>query len=186
MGTYGNFLPCPVAVLLHQSVKSSVNSGLKRSRRVQKTMDDPYCILLADDHVGFCREVRKILEEIPGLKVTGEAGNRQELFEQLRQFPPKLVLLDISLPDLRGGEGTQLIKRQYPDTKVLLMVMDQGREYLMHGLAAGAAGVLPKQHVAGQIARAIAEIRRGKIYLPPQAPGKNLPWMAAPTAIRPS
>jgi DNA-binding NarL/FixJ family response regulator len=150
---------------------------------MQKTMDRPYNILLADDHVGFRREVRKILEEIPGVKVTGEAGNSKELFEQLRQLPPKLVLLDISLPDLRAGEGTQLIKRHYPDTKVLLMVMDQGTEYLNHGLASGAAGVLPKQHVAAQIARAITTIRQGKIYLPPQAPGINSPRIVAPKAM---
>jgi DNA-binding NarL/FixJ family response regulator len=162
-----------------------VNSGLKRSRRVQKTMDRPYYILLADDHVRFRRAVRNILEEIPGVIVTGEAGNRRELFELLRQSPPKLVILDIAMPDLRAGEGTQLIKLNYPDTKVLIMVMDQETEYLNHGLAAGAAGVLPKQYVASQIARAIAAIRQGKIYLPPQAPGKNSPRIAAPTAIRP-
>ena len=86
------------------------------------------------------------------------------------------------MPDLRAGEGTHLIKLHYPETKVLIMVMDQESEYLIHGLAAGAAGVLPKQHVAGQMARAIAAIRQGKIYLPPQAPGKKVPRMAAPTA----
>jgi len=136
-------------------------------------MERPYNILLADDHVGFRREVRKILEEIPGVKVTGEAGNRRELFERLRESPPRLVILDLSMPDLRAGEGTQLIKLNYPETKVLIMVMDQEHEYLTYGLAAGAAGVLPKQYVAGQIARAITTIRQGKIYLPPL--GKNSP-----------
>lgn len=145
-------------------------------------MDRPYNILLADDHAGFRREVRKVLEEIPGVKITGEAGNRRELFELLQQLPPKLVILDMSMPDLRAGEGIQLIKLRCPETKVLIMVMDQEREYLSHGLAAGAAGVLPKQYVAGQIARAIAAIRQGKIYLPPQAPGKTSPGMAPPMA----
>ncbi len=148
-------------------------------------MDRPYDILLADDHIGFRREVRKILEEIPDVKVTGEAGNRRELFELLRQAPVKLVILDMSMPDLRAGEGTQLIKLHYPETKVLIMVMDQGREYLSRGLAAGAAGVLPKQYVAGQIARAITSVRQGKIYLPPPAPGKKFPRMAAPTPTGP-
>lgn len=60
-------------------------------------MNRPYYILLADNHRGFCREMRKILEEIPGIKVTGEAGNRRELFELLRHTPPQLVILDISL-----------------------------------------------------------------------------------------
>jgi DNA-binding NarL/FixJ family response regulator len=143
-------------------------------------MDRPYCILLADGHIRFRREVRKILEEIPGVKVTGEAGNRRELFERLRQSPPQLVILDISMPDLRAGEATQLIKLHYPETKVLIMVMDQEHEYLTYGLAAGAAGILPKQYVAGQIARAITTIRQGKIYLPPQALGKNSPAWRSP------
>ncbi len=137
-------------------------------------MDRPYNILLADNHAGFRREARKILEEIPGVKVTGEAVNRGELFELLRQAPPKLVILDISLPDLRARERTQLITLYYPGTKVLLMVLDQEREYLLHGLAAGAVGILPKQYVGGQMARAISAVRQGKIYVPPQVPGKNL------------
>jgi DNA-binding NarL/FixJ family response regulator len=148
-------------------------------------MDRPYLIALADDHVGFRREMRKILEEIPGIKVTGEAGNRRELFELLRQSPPEMVILDISMPDLRAKEGTQLIKSHYPDIKVLIMVMDQEREYLSHGLAAGAVGVLPKQHVAGQIVRAIAAVRQGKIYIPPPAPGNSSPRHTGPTAIGP-
>jgi DNA-binding NarL/FixJ family response regulator len=142
-------------------------------------MDRPYSILLADDHVGFRREVRKILEEIPGVKVTGEAGNRLELFELLRQSPPQLVILDISMPDLRAGEGTALIKSRYPDIKVLIMVMDQESEYVVHGLAAGAAGVLPKQYLAGQIAQAITAVRQGKIYLPAQARGRDSRRIAA-------
>ena len=54
---------------------SSLDAGFRRSHLEQKIMDRPYNILLADDHVGFRREVKKILEEIPGVKVTGEAGN---------------------------------------------------------------------------------------------------------------
>lgn len=145
-------------------------------------MDHPYLIVLADDHIGFRRELRKILEEIPGIKVMGEAGNRRELFELLEKSAPKMVILDISMPDLRGGEGTQLIKSRYPEIKVLILVMDQEREYLSYGLAAGAAGILPKQYVAGEISRAISAVRQGKIYLPPQAPGENSRKTVAPTA----
>jgi DNA-binding NarL/FixJ family response regulator len=148
-------------------------------------MDRPFNILLADDHAGFRREVRKIVEEISGVKVTGEAGNRRELFELLRQSPPKLVILDISLPDLRAREGTQLIKVHFPETQVLIMVLDQEREYLLYGLAAGAAGVLRKQHVGGQIASAISAVRQGKIYVPPQVPEKNSPRNTALKAAGP-
>ena len=182
IGTSAGILSPSDVRLCRLRVSSSLNAGLKRNRREQKSVDRPYAVLLADDHVGFRREVRKVLEEIPGVTVTGEAGNRDELFELLRQSAPKLVILDISMPDLRAGEGTRLIKLRYPETKVLIMVMDQGSEYLSHGLAAGAAGVLPKQYVAVQMARAIAAIRQGKIYIPPQEWGENSPQQAAPTA----
>jgi DNA-binding NarL/FixJ family response regulator len=131
-------------------------------------MNRPYFVVLADDHAQFRRELRKVLDEIPGIKVTGEAGNRQELFDLLQKSPPEMVILDMAIPGLRAGEGAQLIKGQYPKIKVLIMVMDQEREYLNHELAAGAAGVLPKQYVAGQISGAITTVRQGKIYLPPQ------------------
>jgi DNA-binding NarL/FixJ family response regulator len=148
-------------------------------------MNRPFDVLLADNHAGFRREMRKVLEEIPGITVAGEAGNRWQLFELLGQSPPNLVILDMSLPDLRAGEGIQLITRQYPETKVLITVMDQGNEYLTYGLEAGAAGVLPKQYLAGQIAGAIAAIRQGKIYVPPQDWGENPPRRTTPPATAP-
>ena len=150
-----------------------MDAGRKGSHREKKIMNAQYYILLADNHAGFRREVRRILEEIPGVKVTGEASNRRELLDLLQQSPPQLVILDISLPDLGAGEGTQLIKANYPETQVMITVLDQESEYLHHGLAVGAAGVLQKQHAGIQIAPAISAVRQGKIYLPPQAPGNN-------------
>ena len=55
------------------------------------------------------------------------------------------------------------------------MALDQESEYLRHGLAAGAVGILPKQHVGGQIVGAITALRQGKIYVPPQVPGNSSP-----------
>jgi DNA-binding NarL/FixJ family response regulator len=153
-----------------------------RYRLEQKAMDRPYFIVVVDDHIRFRRELRKILEEIPGIRVTGEAGNWEELFELLKQSPPQMVILDLTIPGLRAEEGTQLIKGQYPEIKVLIMVMDHEKEYLSHGLAAGAAGVLAKQYVAGQLSLAIAAVRQGKIYLPPWPPGQKGDRTATPNA----
>jgi len=72
------------------------------------------------------------------------------------------------MPDLGAREGTRLIKLHCPEVKVLITVLDEEPEYFYHGLAVGAAGVLPKQYVAGQIFRAIAAVRQGKVYIPPR------------------
>jgi DNA-binding NarL/FixJ family response regulator len=149
-------------------------------------MDRPYLIVLADDHIRFRREMRKILEELSGIKVVGEAGDRRELFELLEQSRPEMVILDVAMADLRGREGAYLIKLRYPGMKIMIMVMDHAREYLSYGLAAGATGILPKQYVAGQIAGAIAAVRRGKIFLPPQTPEKSNPWTTTTAATDPA
>jgi two-component system, NarL family, response regulator DegU len=130
-----------------------------------------YTIVLADAHSRFRREMRKILEEHADIEVAGEAGNRHELLEILQKLRPAMVILDVSIPDLRVREATNLIKQRYPDVKVLIMVMDQEPEYVSHGLAAGAVGVLPKQYLAGHVFRAIAAVRQGNIYIPPRVFG---------------
>jgi DNA-binding NarL/FixJ family response regulator len=139
-----------------------------------------YSIVLADAHIRFRREMKKVLEEHPDIKVLGEAGCRGELFALLAHRQPEMVILDLAMPDLRAREGTQLIKSQYPGIKILIMVMDQGREYLSHGLASGAEGVLPKQYLAGHIFQAIAAIQQGRVYVPvrgaeslPRQPGSH-------------
>ena len=172
----GKWVLVPIYFLgsIHYSgfqILSRLSIWLRRNSLEQQTMDRPYFIVLADDHVGFRREMRKILEEIPGIKVTGEAGNRHELFALLQQSSPAMVILDLSIPDLRAKEGTELIKLHQPGVKVLIMVMDREEEYVVHGLAAGAEGVLLKQDVASQIFQAIATIRRGEVYSPPAASG---------------
>ena len=149
------------------------------------SIDGHYAIILADSHVRFRRELRKILEEHPGLKVLGEASNRDELFELLEKSPPALVLLDVAMPDLRAREGIRLIKMQYPEVKVLIMVMEQEPEYLSQGLATGAAGILPKQYVAGHVFLAIAAVRRGEVYIPPRFLGDSQPRLKTITRDEP-
>ena len=80
-------------------------------------------ILLADDHAIFRKGIRKILEEIDGVAVCGEASDGLELLELLKTTRPDLIILDISMPNLRGLEATEEIKKLYPEIKILLLTM---------------------------------------------------------------
>jgi DNA-binding NarL/FixJ family response regulator len=130
-------------------------------------MLQPYCIVLVDDHEMFRREVKKLIEELAGLKVIGEAGDGRELFQLLKRSNPHLVVLDISMPHFRAMEATRQIKVDYPGVKVLILVMDQAQEYLAQAAAAGAEGCLLKQEAGTKLAPAIEAIRRGGNYLFP-------------------
>lgn len=125
-----------------------------------------YQIILAEDHVRFREEIKKIIDEIPGVAIVGEVGEGHELFRLLETSRPNLVLLDISMPNLRGMQATRAIKSRYPEVKVILMLMDEETEYLSHAMAAGADGILLKQNSAMDLRLAIHKIRRGERYFP--------------------
>ena len=66
---------------------------------------NPYQIVLADDHVLFRKGLKRILEERSDLEVVGEACNGLELLSLLNKLTPHMVVLDISMPNLRGIEA---------------------------------------------------------------------------------
>jgi CheY-like chemotaxis protein len=99
---------------------------------------DPYTIVLADDHAMFREGVRKIIERIQDLSITGEASDGLELLELLKKSCPNLVILDISMPNLRGLEAIREIKRTYPKVKIIVLTMHKKKEFIRQALKDGA------------------------------------------------
>lgn len=124
-----------------------------------------YTIVLADDHAMFRKGVKKIIGEIAGLEVVGEAGDGLELLELLKKTSPELIILDISMPNLRGLEATREIKKLYPEIKVLLLTMHKKKEFLQQAMAAGADGFLLKEDADSELFQAIKTIRQGNRFV---------------------
>ncbi len=124
-----------------------------------------YKILLADDHVMFRHGVRRILEEVEEFEVAAEAKDGLELLRLLNRLEPDLVILDISMPNLRGIEATHEIKRKFPGVKVLILTMHKDSEYLDSALAAGAEGYLLKEDADDELVTAIRTLRDGGTYI---------------------
>ena len=100
----------------------------------------PYRIVLADDHALLRQGVKKIIEEAGDMTGVGEAGDGLQLLHLLKKETPDLVILDISMPKLRGIEATSEVKQSYPKVEVLILSMHKSKEYLYHSLNAGAKG----------------------------------------------
>ena len=79
-----------------------------------------YDILLADDHVMFRQGIKRVIEESDDLKIVGEVGNGLELLEFLKNRPVDMVILDISMPGMRGTELTQRLLAIRPDLPIIL------------------------------------------------------------------
>jgi DNA-binding NarL/FixJ family response regulator len=123
-----------------------------------------YTIVLADDHILFRQGVRKILEEVKGLQVVGEAKDGLDLLELLKKTRPDLVILDISMPNLRGLEAAREIKTLYPEIKILLLTMHKDRDLLQEGVEARVDGFLVKEDADSDLLQAVTAIRKGQKY----------------------
>jgi len=132
-------------------------------------MMDTYRIVLADDHSLFRQGLKSILRQIPGLEVVGEASDGLELLELLKnkKLDPQLVILDISMPNLRGLEAIPEIRACCPDVKLLIVTMHADKEYLYQALAAGGNGYFLKRDADKELISAIEMIRRNKTYVSP-------------------
>jgi len=122
-------------------------------------------IVLADDHVLFREGMKRLIEEMPGVEVVGEASDGLELLNLLKELTPDMAIIDISMPNLRGIEAAREVRALYPDTKVLILTMHKNKEYLYHAISAGAQGYLLKEDSDIELFSAIETIRNGGIYV---------------------
>ncbi len=126
-----------------------------------------YRIVLADDHALIRQGLRRILEERADLKIVGEAGDGLELINLLKGTIPDMVVLDISMPNLRGIEAVREIKSRHSGVKVLILTMHRDKEYLSRAISSGADGYLLKEDADTELFSAVAKIRKGRIYISP-------------------
>ncbi len=127
----------------------------------------PYHIILANDHAPLRECLRRILRGKADLEVVGEAEDGLELFSLLAssKATPHMVILDLSLPNLRRDVICKL-KANYPDIKVLTLSMHKDKEYFGRAMINGAEGYLLKENVDRELLLAIEVIRQGGVYVP--------------------
>ena len=135
-------------------------------------MTDEYRIVVADDHNLFRKGMKRLINEVPGLTVVGEASDGFELLSLLERVKADLVLLDISMPGHRGIEAAREISTRYPRTQILFLTMHKTKEYLYHAISAGARGYLLKEDSDVELITAINTIREGDVYVTQQLAGE--------------
>jgi len=122
-------------------------------------------VVLADDHPLLRSGLKRILAERKDIEVVGEARDGIELLDLLKQVTPHLVILDISMPRLRGLEAISEIKSLRPTQDILILTMH--REFLHQAMREGANGYLMKDNALEELFAAIDTIRDGRTYISP-------------------
>lgn len=125
----------------------------------------PYRILIVDDHAIVREGLKQILAEVDDIEVAGEADCSSRALQMARREPWDLVLMDISMPDRSGLETLELLKKEHPGIKVLMLSMHRETQYAVRALKTGAAGYLNKQSAPDQLVDAIRLVASGKKYI---------------------
>lgn len=122
-------------------------------------------VIIADDHTFFRQGFRLALSGRNDVHVIAEASNGKELYCLVEKHAPDVVITDVSMPEMGGIEVTQLIKKQYPNTKVIALSMFEDVGTIREMLLAGASAYLLKNADVTDIIAAIQTTHRGKFFV---------------------
>jgi two-component system invasion response regulator UvrY len=125
-------------------------------------------VLVVDDHdlvrLGICR----LLSEVSGITVVGQAASGEAAITLVRELKPDIVFMDIRMPGIGGLEATQRILSQQPDIKVIVISAFNDEVYPTTLLKAGASGYITKNADTEEIKTAIESVLSGTVYVSPR------------------
>ena len=126
-------------------------------------------ILIADDHGVVRSGLKLLLDRQSDIEVVAEAEDGIEALEKVVAEKPDVAILDVAMPRMTGLQATHEIKKQAPDTQVLILSMHDDERYLYEALRAGASGYVLKRAAGEDLLDAVRAAARGEPFLTPEA-----------------
>jgi len=124
-------------------------------------------VVIVDDHAVVRFGLKRILEAEEDIEVVGEGGNLQEAVFRARSFKPDVMLMDVVMPGASGIEATSAVLKESPETKVLVLSMQDDPTYVREAFAAGASGYVLKEAADDEVVAAVREVSAGGSYVNP-------------------
>jgi DNA-binding NarL/FixJ family response regulator len=121
-------------------------------------------IMLADDHDVVRRGLRELLEEHEGWEVCGETANGRQAIEMVKNLRPNVAVVDLAMPELNGLEATRHIRKEAPETEVLIFTMHESEQLVRDVLEAGARGFVLKSDAARYLTSAVEALAQHKPF----------------------
>ena len=122
-------------------------------------------ILIADDHAVVRQGLRHILAEIPEVGEVGEASDGQDALNQVRAEAWDVLVLDMSMPGRGGLDILKDVRRERPNTRVLVLSMHPEDQFAVRMLKAGASGYLTKESAPDELVKAVRKVMIGGKYV---------------------
>jgi DNA-binding NarL/FixJ family response regulator len=114
-------------------------------------------VVIADDQRLFAEALEAILSTDGRISVVGRAADGRAAVELVRESKPDVVLMDIAMPVMDGIDATRAIRDESPGTRVIVLTGSAATRDVSRARAAGAAGYVTKDQIAGDLVRAILD-----------------------------
>ena len=124
-------------------------------------------IILVDDHGVIRQSLARVLAEVDGFEIVGQAGTGEEAIEMAGKLQPDLILLDVAMPGMGGLAATETIRKTSPQTAVLILTMHDREDYFFEALRVGASGYVLKGAELDELVEAIRTTAEKRIYIYP-------------------
>lgn len=124
-------------------------------------------VLIYDDNEGRRKSLQTLLDLTEGVRCKGAFSNCVHVIEDIEATAPDVVLMDIEMPLMDGVEGVRLIKKSYPDVKIVMQTVFDDGEKIFAALKAGAEGYILKSTSAVSIIQSIKDVYEGGAFMTP-------------------
>jgi two-component system response regulator NreC len=125
-------------------------------------------VLIVDDHAVVRSGLKLVLESEEGIEPIGEAGSARDAVFEARSTKPDVILLDVVMPGQSGIEVIPTLLKENPDTKILVLSMQDDPHYVREAFAAGASGYVLKEAADREVVAAVREVAGGGRYVHPE------------------
>lgn len=160
----GGTQPGGLAGHIQSSLATSQTSGVKAATTAKARIK----IMLVDDHPVVRKGVSSCLARHEHLQIVAEAADGREAVTKARQLLPQVVLMDIDMPHMNGLAVTELLRKELPQIKVLILSMHSNTEYVLRIIQSGARGYILKEAPTDELVRAIEAVNSGEAFFSPE------------------
>jgi len=112
--------------------------------------------------------LRKLLEDEPDIEVVAEAGDAESAIRYSNGHRPSVLILDINMPGGSGLTAIPEIRRQSPETQIVMLTMQDETSSARQALQAGVLGYILKEAASDELVKAVRLASEGKTYLQPE------------------
>jgi DNA-binding NarL/FixJ family response regulator len=160
------------------------HNGSQKGNHLPNGKRDQLRVFLVDDHPVVREGVRSYLTS-HAIAVVGEAGDAQEALRKIRKLAPDVIVLDVSLPSLDGGELARRLRRVVPHAKIVAFSIHSSEGYVVRMARCGAQGYVMKDQPTEELLNAINHVSQGGMHFPVDMSDALLARAPKPSPHRP-